>query len=319
MLSAGAGIVESVGEGVTHLAVGDKVLPCFMPQCRSDCKQCRSKKSNVCVKITATQRSGLMPNDTSRFTCRGQKMHHFMGCSTFSEYTVCAAISCTKIADNAPLETACLIGCGFTTGYGAAMKTAVVEKGSRCAIWGIGGVGMAVLVGCKMAGASDIVAIDICPSKFDLAKQLGATECINPRDIPADKPFQQYLIDKYDGGFDFTFECAGSVDAMKEALESSHSGWGVSVIVGMPSKGQTITVNPISLIAGRKWMASTLGGYRCQDDFPRLVEDALANKFPLDKFVTHRVSLKDINKAFEMLQSGECLRTVISLGPSQEL
>ncbi|BES87924.1 alcohol dehydrogenase [Nesidiocoris tenuis] len=305
----GAGIVESVGEGVTSVQPGDHVVPLYIPQCK-DCKFCNSSKTNLCSKIRLTQGQGLMPDGTSRFTCNGKQLFHFMGCSTFSEYTVVAEISVAKVNKDAPLDKICLLGCGISTGYGAALNTAKVEPGSTCAIWGLGAVGLAVAMGCKAAGASRIIGIDLNPAKFDVAKEFGCTECINPKDH--DKPIQEVLVGLTDGGLDFTFECVGNVGTMRAALEACHKGWGTSVIVGVAAAGQEISTRPFQLVTGRTWKGTAFGGWKSRDSVPKLVEEYLSKKLRLDEFITHTVELDDINKGFDLLHSGQSLRTVVN-------
>ncbi|KAF6207627.1 hypothetical protein GE061_016074 [Apolygus lucorum] len=306
----GAGIVESVGEGVTSVQPGDHVVPLYIPQCK-DCKFCNSSKTNLCSKIRLTQGQGMMPDGTSRFTCKGKQLFHFMGCSTFSEYTVVAEISIAKVDSSAPFEKICLLGCGVPTGYGAALNTAKVEPGSTCAIWGLGAVGLAVAMGCKAAGASRIIGIDLNVSKFDVGKKFGCTECVNPKDF--DKPIQDVLIGMTDGGLDFTFECVGNVGTMRAALESCHKGWGVSVIVGVAAAGQEISTRPFQLVTGRTWKGTAFGGWKSRDSVPKLVNEYLAKKLMLDEFVSHTLPFDEINKGFELLHSGESLRTVLGL------
>jgi len=280
----------------------------YTPQCY-DCKFCRNPKTNLCQKIRSTQGKGVMPDGTSRFTCKGQSLYHFMGCSTFSEYTVVAEISVAKVAEDAPLEKVCLLGCGISTGYGAALNTAGVEAGSTCAVWGLGAVGLAVIMGCKVAGASRIIGIDINPDKFDTAKQFGATECVNPKEF--ESPIQQVLCEKTDGGLDYTFECIGSIHTMRAALESCHKGWGVSVIAGVAAAGQEIATRPFQLVTGRVWKGTAFGGWKSRDSVPKLVEDYKQGKCKVDEFITHTRTLGEINEAFDLMHEGKSIRTVI--------
>lgn len=259
----GGGVVESVGEGVTSVAVGDHVIPLYTPECRS-CAFCASPKTNLCVKIRSTQGQGLMPDGTSRYkNMKGEQLYHFMGCSCFSQYVVCADISLAKINPKADLSIACLLGCGVTTGIGAALNTAGVEKDSSCAVFGLGAVGLAVIYGCKMAGAKKIFAVDINPAKFEVAKKFGATDCINPNDYP-DKPIQQVIVGLSESGYgiDNTFEAIGRVDTMRAALECAHRGWGKSVIIGVAASGQEISTRPFQLVTGRQWLGTAFGGYK---------------------------------------------------------
>ena len=305
----GAGIVESVGEGVTTVKEGDHVIPLYIPQC-GDCKFCAHPRTNLCSKIRTTQGQGMMPDGTSRFTCKGKPLYHFMGTSTFSEYTVCAEISVCKIDPSAPLDKVCLLGCGVTTGYGAALNTAKVTPNSTCAIWGLGAVGLAVIMGCKVAGAKRIIGVDLNSSKFDLAKKFGATECINPKDFP-DKPFQQTMVDMTDGGCDFTFECIGNVNTMRQALEACHKGWGESTIIGVAAAGQEISTRPFQLVTGRVWRGSAFGGYKSRESVPKLVNDSMTGKMNLDDFITHNLKFEEINDGFDLLHAGKCIRTVL--------
>lgn len=305
----GGGIVESVGEGVTSFKPGDHVVPLYTPQC-GECKFCKSPKTNLCNKIRNTQGQGLMPDGTTRFRCKGQQIFHFMGCSTFSEYTVVAEISLCKVNDKAPLDKVCLLGCGVSTGYGAALNTAKVEPGSSCAIWGLGGVGLACAVGCKDAGASRIIGIDVNTKKFEIAKKFGVTECINPKDY--DKPIQEVLIGMTDGGLDYTFECIGNVEIMRAALESCIRGWGTSVIIGVAASGKEISTRPFQLVTGRTWKGTAFGGWKSKDSVPKLVDLYLENKLPLDDFVTDILPFDKINEGFEILHGGECIRCVLN-------
>eukprot|EP00123_Amoebidium_parasiticum_P001518 comp12630_c0_seq1/m.7675 comp12630_c0_seq1/g.7675 ORF comp12630_c0_seq1/g.7675 comp12630_c0_seq1/m.7675 type:complete len:381 (-) comp12630_c0_seq1:408-1550(-) len=309
----GGGIVESVGEGVTSVKVGDHVVPLYIPQC-NDCKFCHSKKTNLCSKIRMTQGRGVMPDGTSRFTCKGQTVFHFMGCSTFSEYTVVAEISVAKVDDKAPLDRVCLLGCGITTGYGAALNTAGVEAGSNVAVFGIGCVGLAVIMGAKKAGAGRIFAIDINPAKEEVARNFGATDFVNPKDH-GDKPIQQVLVDLTDGGLDYTFECVGNVHLMRAALECCHKGWGISTIIGVAASGQEISTRPFQLVTGRQWRGSAFGGFKSRDSVPKLVEDYMGGKLMVDEFVTHNFGLNDINKAFDAMHGHgkeQCIRSIIN-------
>nr|CAH7752906.1 unnamed protein product [Callosobruchus chinensis] len=307
----GSGIVESVGEGVTNIKAGDHVIPLYIPQC-GECKFCKSPKTNLCQKIRVTQGKGMMPDGTSRFTCKGKTLYHFMGCSTFSEYTVVADISVAVIHPRAPLEKVCLLGCGVPTGYGAALNTAKVEKGSTCAVWGLGAVGLAVGLGCQAAGATRIIGVDLNPNKFEVAKKFGFTEFVNPKDH--EKPIQEVMVDLTDGGPDFTFECVGNVATMRAALESCHKGWGVSTIVGVAGAGQEIATRPFQLVTGRVWKGTAFGGWKSRDSVPKLVEEYLLNKLKLDDFISHTMKFDQLNEAFKLMHKGESIRTVLPVG-----
>jgi len=307
----GAGIVESVGEGVTSVVPGDKVIPCYIPQCY-ECEYCVRKDTNVCSKIRNTQGKGLMPDGTSRLRCKGKELFHFMGTSTFAEYCVVAEISVAKVNPAASTEAICLLGCGISTGYGAALNTAKVQPGSTCAVWGMGAVGLAVLMGCKAAGATKLIAIDLNPEKEKAAREFGATEFINPKDLPAGKSFVAHMQEEYNGGPDFTFECVGNVHVMRQALESAHKGWGVSVIIGVAASGQEISTRPFQLVTGRTWKGTAFGGWKSRDDVPRLVEDFLSGKMKVNEFITQRLPLDQINEAFDLMHQGKALRPVIN-------
>lgn len=306
----GGCIVESVGEGVTSVVPGDHVVPLYIPQC-NNCKFCSSKKTNLCSSIRGTQGKGLMPDGTTRFRCNGKEVFHFMGVSTFSEYTVCAEISVAKVNKQARLDRVCLLGCGISTGYGAALNTANVEKDSTCAVWGIGAVGLAVIMGCKERGASRIIALDINNDKAAIARQFGATEFVNPKE--QDRPIQQVLVEMTDGGLDYTFECVGSVHTMRQALESCHKGWGVSTIIGVAGSGQEISTRPFQLVTGRVWKGSAFGGWKSRDSVPTLVDDYMKKKLKIDEFVTNDFKLENVNDAFEAMHSGTCIRAIIHL------
>jgi len=306
----GGGIVESVGEGVTSLKPGDHVIPLYIPQCYN-CKFCLSPKTNLCSVIRSTQGNGVMPDGTSRFTVKGQTAYHFMGTSTFSQYTVVAEISCCKVSEAADLGKVCLLGCGISTGYGAALNTAKVEKGSTCAVWGLGAVGLAVIMGCKAAGAARIIGVDINPDKFETAKMFGATEFVNPKDY--DKPIQQVLVEMTDGGLDYTFECVGNIHTMRAALESCHKGWGVSTIIGVAGAGQEISTRPFQLVTGRVWKGSAFGGWKSRESVPKLVDEYLAGKLKVDEFITHHYKLDGINDAFHVMHEGKSIRSIVNL------
>eukprot|EP00730_Choanoeca_flexa_P005381 TRINITY_DN11932_c0_g4_i2.p1 TRINITY_DN11932_c0_g4~~TRINITY_DN11932_c0_g4_i2.p1 ORF type:complete len:378 (+),score=97.24 TRINITY_DN11932_c0_g4_i2:232-1365(+) len=302
-------IVESVGEGVTSVKPGDKVIPCYTPECK-ECMYCKSPKTNLCPKIRATQGQGVMPDGTSRFSIDGKTIYHFMGTSTFCEYTVVAEISCAKIADDAPLEQVCLLGCGVSTGFGAVFNTTKVEAGSSVAVWGLGAVGLAVIQAAKKAGASRIFGIDVNPDKFAMATKLGATDCVNPKDL--DKPIQEYLVAETKWGIDYTFDATGNVQCMRAALEAAHRGWGMSCIIGVAAAGQEISTRPFQLVTGRRWVGTAFGGYKSRSQVPGLVDDALSGELPIDHFITHNLEQVDkMNEAIDLLHAGECLRCVV--------
>ncbi|MGL5452235.1 MAG: S-(hydroxymethyl)glutathione dehydrogenase/class III alcohol dehydrogenase [Aeromonas sp.] len=304
----GGGIVESVGEGVTSVKVGDHVIPLYTPEC-GECKFCKSGKTNLCQKIRATQGKGLMPDGTTRFSKDGQPIYHYMGTSTFSEYTVLPEIAIAKVDPAAPLEEVCLLGCGVTTGIGAVMNTAKVKEGESVAIFGLGGIGLSAVIGARLAKAGRIIAIDINESKFELARKLGATDCINPNDY--DKPIQEVIVELTDGGVDFSFECIGNVKVMRAALECCHKGWGESVIIGVAGAGQEISTRPFQLVTGRVWRGSAFGGVRGRSELPSFVQRYMQGEFRLDDFITHTMGLEQINEAFELMHQGKSIRTVI--------
>jgi S-(hydroxymethyl)glutathione dehydrogenase / alcohol dehydrogenase len=304
----GAGVVMEVGPGVTSVKPGDHVIPLYTAECRQ-CKFCLSGKTNLCQAIRATQGRGLMPDGSSRFSHNGKPIHHYMGTSTFSEYTVVPEIALAVISPTAPMDKVCLLGCGVTTGIGAVRNTAKVEPGATVAVFGIGGIGLAVIQGAVMAKASRIIAIDINPGKFELARQFGATDCVNPRDH--DAPIQQVLVDMTDGGVDYSFECIGNVDVMRAALECCHKGWGESVIIGVAGAGQEIRTRPFQLVTGRVWRGSAFGGVRGRTELPGMVEQSMAGEIDLDPYITHRMPLERINEAFDLMHEGRSIRTVI--------
>jgi S-(hydroxymethyl)glutathione dehydrogenase/alcohol dehydrogenase len=304
----GAGVVVEIGTGVTSVAVGDHVIPLYTPEC-GQCKFCLSGKTNLCQAIRATQGKGLMPDGTSRFSKNGQPIFHYMGTSTFSEYTVLPEIALAKINKAAPLDKVCLLGCGITTGIGAVLNTAKVEPGSTVAVFGLGGIGLSVLQGAVMAKASRIIAIDINESKFEMAKMLGATDCVNPKNF--DRPIQEVIVDMTDGGVDYSFECIGNVNLMRSALECCHKGWGESVIIGVAGAGQEISTRPFQLVTGRVWRGSAFGGVKGRTQLPDYVERYMKGEIKIDEMVTYTMPLDDINRAFDLMHEGKSIRSVI--------
>ncbi|PPU06373.1 S-(hydroxymethyl)glutathione dehydrogenase/class III alcohol dehydrogenase [Xanthomonas arboricola] len=304
----GGGIVEQVGEGVTSVKVGDHVIPLYTAECRK-CKFCLSGKTNLCQAVRATQGKGLMPDGTTRFSYNGEPIYHYMGCSTFSEYTVVPEISLAVVNPQAPLEKVCLLGCGVTTGIGAVHNTAKVKPGESVAVFGLGGIGLAVIQGAVQAKAGRILAIDTNPGKFDLARSMGATDCINPKDY--DKPIQEVIVELTDGGVDFSFECIGNVNVMRSALECCHKGWGESVIIGVAGAGQEISTRPFQLVTGRVWRGSAFGGVKGRTQLPGMVEQSMKGEIDLDPFITHTMPLEEINEAFHLMHEGKSIRTVI--------
>ncbi|UXI68195.1 S-(hydroxymethyl)glutathione dehydrogenase/class III alcohol dehydrogenase [Tahibacter amnicola] len=305
----GAGVVVEVGAGVTSVKPGDHVIPLYTAECRQ-CKFCKSGKTNLCQAVRATQGKGLMPDGTVRFRHEGRAIHHYMGTSTFSEFTVVPEISLAVINKAAPLEKVCLLGCGVTTGIGAVHNTAKVTPGATVAVFGLGGIGLAVIQGAVMARAGRIIGIDTNPAKFELARQMGATDCINPADHAG--PIQQVIVDMTDGGVDYSFECIGNVEVMRSALECCHKGWGESIIIGVAGAGQEIRTRPFQLVTGRVWRGSAFGGVRGRTELPGMVEQAMAGTITLDPFITHTLPLERINDAFDLMHAGKSIRTVIT-------
>ncbi|MEI7037289.1 S-(hydroxymethyl)glutathione dehydrogenase/class III alcohol dehydrogenase [Fulvimonas yonginensis] len=304
----GGGIVVEVGEGVTSLAPGDHVIPLYTAEC-GRCKFCLSGKTNLCQAVRATQGKGLMPDGTTRFSHDGKPVYHYMGTSTFSEYTVVPEISLAKIDPAAPLEKVCLLGCGVTTGIGAVHNTARVQPGSTVAVFGLGGIGLAVIQGAVQARAARIIGVDLNPGKFALAREMGATDCVNPKDY--DKPIQEVIVDMTDGGVDYSFECIGNVEVMRAALECCHKGWGESTIIGVAGAGQEIRTRPFQLVTGRVWRGSAFGGVKGRSQLPGMVQQAMRGEIRLDPFITHTLPLERINEAFDLMHRGESIRTVI--------
>ena len=304
----GGAIVEEVGPGVTSVKPGDHVIPLYTPEC-GECKFCRSGKTNLCQAIRTTQGKGLMPDGTSRFSLNGKPILHYMGTSTFSEYTVLPEIAVAKISPEAPLDKVCLLGCGITTGIGAVLNTAKVEPGSTVAIFGLGGIGLSVVQGAVMAKAERIIVVDINEDKFEMAKMLGATECVNPKNY--DKPIQEVIVDLTDGGVDYSFECIGNVDVMRSALECCHKGWGESVIIGVAGAGEEIRTRPFQLVTGRVWRGTAFGGVKGRTQLPDYVERYMRGDIKIDPMVTHTMPLEEINKAFDLMHEGQSIRSVV--------
>ncbi|KAF7616982.1 formate dehydrogenase (NAD+) [Aspergillus flavus] len=306
----GAGIVESVGEGVTNVKVGDYVIALYTPEC-GECKFCRSGKTNLCGKIRATQGRGVMPDGTTRFKARGKDLLHFMGCSTFSEYTVVADISVVAVTPSCPTDRSCLLGCGITTGYGAATVTANITEGSNVAVFGAGCVGLSIVQGAVKKKAGKIIVVDINDGKEAWAYKFGATHFLNPARLR--KTVQDELIDMTDGGCDYTFDCTGNVSVMRAALEACHKGWGESIVIGVAAAGQEITTRPFQLVTGRVWRGCAFGGVKGRSQLPGLVEDYLNGDLKIDEFITHRETLANINTAFEQMKQGDCIRCVVDM------
>ncbi|MBI1367936.1 MAG: S-(hydroxymethyl)glutathione dehydrogenase/class III alcohol dehydrogenase [Planctomycetes bacterium] len=305
----GGGEVVEVGKGVKSVAVGDHVIPLYIPECGT-CNFCTSGKTNLCQKIRLTQGKGLMPDGTSRFSKNGKSIAHYMGTSTFSEYTVVPEISLAKINKAAPLEKVCLLGCGITTGIGAVLNTAKVEPGATVAVFGLGGIGLACIQGAVMAKAGRIIAIDINAGKFELAKQMGATDCVNPKDH-GDTPIQNVIVEMTGGGVDYSFECVGNVKLMRAALECCHKGWGVSTIIGVAGAGQEISTRPFQLVTGRVWKGTAFGGVKGRSQLPGYVDRAMKGDIKIDPFITHTMALDKINEAFDLMHEGKSIRSVI--------
>jgi S-(hydroxymethyl)glutathione dehydrogenase/alcohol dehydrogenase len=302
----GAGIVVEVGKGVKSLSEGDHVIPLYTAECR-ECNYCLNPKTNLCQAIRSTQGQGLMPDKTSRFSLNGKVIHHYMGCSTFSNFTVLPEISLAKIRKDAPFDKVCYIGCGVTTGVGAVIFEAKVEPGSTVAVFGLGGIGLNVIQGCKMIGAARIIGIDINPKRKSLAKKFGMTDFINPNNT---KNVVDDIVN-LTGGVDYSFECIGNVNVMREALECCHKGWGESYIIGVAGSGKEISTRPFQLVTGRSWKGSAFGGARGRTDVPRIVDWYMENKINIDDLITHKMVLEDINNAFRLMHSGESIRSVI--------
>ena len=305
----GAGVVVDTGAGVTSVAKGDHVIPLYTPECRH-CKSCLSRKTNLCTAIRATQGKGVMPDGTSRFSKDGKPIHHYMGCSTFSNYTVLPEIAVAKIRSDAPFDKVCYIGCGVTTGIGAAINTAKVEPGSNVVVFGLGGIGLNVVQGARLCGAGMIIGVDINGAREGLARKFGMTHFVNPRDVKGD--LVAHLVEVTGGGADYSFECIGNVDVMRQALECCHRGWGVSVIIGVAGSGQEIRTRPFQLVTGRVWKGTAFGGARGRTDVPNIVDWYMDGKINIDDLITHTLPLDKINDAFDLMHKGESIRTVVT-------
>jgi S-(hydroxymethyl)glutathione dehydrogenase/alcohol dehydrogenase len=305
----GAGIVREVGAGVTSVAPGDHVIPLYTPECRS-CKSCLSRKTNLCTAIRETQGKGVMPDGTSRFSHKGQMLHHYMGCSTFANFTVLPEIAVARIRRDAPFETACYVGCGVTTGVGAVVNTARVEAGASCVVFGLGGIGLNVIQGLKLVGAARIVGVDINPAREDWGRRFGMTDFVNPKEVAGD--LVGHLVALTDGGADYSFDCTGNTEVMRAALECCHRGWGKSIIIGVAEAGKEIATRPFQLVTGRVWMGTAFGGARGRTDTPRIVDWYMEGRIEIDPMITHRLPLERINEAFDLMHVGASIRTVIS-------
>ena len=305
----GAGVVVDVGPGVRTLKKGDHVVPLYTPECR-ECKSCLSRKTNLCTAIRATQGRGVMPDGSSRFSIGGKKIHHYMGCSTFSNHTVLPEIALAKIREDAPFDKVCYIGCGVTTGIGAVINTAKVEPGANVVVFGLGGIGLNVIQGARMAGAGKIVGVDINPRRKALAERFGMTHFVNPKEVEGD--LVAHLVALTDGGADYSFECVGNVDLMRQALECCHRGWGVSVIIGVAGAGQEIKTRPFQLVTGRVWKGTAFGGARGRTDVPKIVDWYMEGRINIDDLITHKLPLDKINDAFDLMHRGESIRSVVT-------
>ncbi|MBY0303462.1 MULTISPECIES: S-(hydroxymethyl)glutathione dehydrogenase/class III alcohol dehydrogenase [Sphingomonas] len=303
----GCGIVREVGAGVTSVAPGDHVIPLYTPECRQ-CKSCLSQKTNLCTAIRATQGKGLMPDGTTRFSYKGQPIYHYMGCSTFSNFTVLPEIAVAKIRPDAPFDTSCYIGCGVTTGVGAVVNTAKVEPGATVIVFGLGGIGLNVIQGAKLAGAHRIIGVDINPDREEWGRRFGMTEFVNPKDVGEIVP---HLIAMTDGGGDYTFDCTGNTVVMRQALEAAHRGWGESIVIGVAESGKEISTRPFQLVTGRVWKGTAFGGARGRTDVPKIVDWYMDGLIQIDPMITHRLTLEEINKGFDLMHAGESIRSVV--------
>src|ERR1700704_4658288 len=304
----GAGVVVDVGPGVTSVKQGDHVIPLYTPECRQ-CKSCLSRKTNLCTAIRATQGKGLMPDGTSRFSLNGSPVYHYMGCSTFANFTVLPEIAVARIREDAPFEKVCYIGCGVTTGIGAVINTAKVEPGANVVVFGLGGIGLNVVQGARMAGADKIIGVDLNPAREALARKFGMTHFVNPREVRGD--LVPYLVDLTGGGADYSFDCIGDVKVIGQALECCHRGWGVSVIIGVAGAGQEIRTRPFQLVTGRTWKGTAFGGARGRTDVPKIVDWYMDGKINIDDLITHKLKLADINEGFDLMHEGKSIRSVV--------
>jgi len=305
----GAGVVVEVGAGVGTLKPGDHVIPLYTPECRQ-CKSCLSRKTNLCTAIRGTQGRGVMPDGSSRFSLKGRPIHHYMGCSTFAQYTVLPEIALAKIRPDAPFDKVCYIGCGVTTGIGAVINTAKVEPGANVVVFGLGGIGLNVVQGARMAGADRIIGVDLNPAREALARKFGLTHFVNPKTVMGD--LVAHLVELTDGGADYSFECVGNVDLMRQALECCHRGWGVSVIIGVAGSGQEISTRPFQLVTGRTWKGTAFGGARGRTDVPRIVDWYMDGKLNIDDLITHQMPIEEINRAFDLMHAGTSIRSVVT-------
>jgi S-(hydroxymethyl)glutathione dehydrogenase/alcohol dehydrogenase len=305
----GAGIVREVGAGVTSVKPGDHVIPLYTPECRQ-CKTCLSQRSNLCTAIRGTQGKGVMPDGTSRFSCDGAPVMHYMGCSTFANFTILPEIALAKVREDAPFEKICYIGCGVTTGIGAVINTAKVWPGANVAVFGLGGIGLNVIQGARMVGADRIIGVDLNPAREEMARKFGMTDFINPNEVGHDKVVQA-IMDLTGGGADFSFECIGNVKVMRQALECTHRGWGESIIIGVAGAGQEISTRPFQLVTGRSWRGTAFGGARGRTDVPKIVDWYMQGKIDIDSLITHVMPLDDINHGFELMEKGESIRSVV--------
>ena len=305
----GAGVVVETGPGVTSLAAGDHVIPLYTPECR-ECEYCTSQKTNLCQKIRVTQGQGLMPDGSSRFSLNGKPIYHYMGCSTFANYSVLPEIALAKIRKDAPFDMVCYIGCGVTTGVGAVINTAKVEPGANVVVFGLGGIGLNVIQGAKLVGANMIVGVDLNPDREAMGRQFGMTHFVNPKDVSGD--LVGHLVELTGGGADYSFECIGNVNVMRQALECCHKGWGVSTIIGVAGAGQEIATRPFQLVTGRRWQGTAFGGARGRTDVPKIVDWYMDNKIQIDPLITHKMPLDKINDAFDLMHEGKSIRSVIT-------